>query len=389
MPHATNHIAVLGASSRFACVSLRRGGFRCRGIDLFADLETLLAGEAEQAARYPEGLFAALEASPDALWMYTGGLENYPRQAAAAIASGKRLLGASPSALQVLRTPFALRDVLDGCPINFPATQRQAPVKRSGWLAKSLRSCGGLGVLDATEARGRGRNFYYQQRVAGAVLGVTFVAANGRAERLGVTQAFDAEQRAWTGASGYVYGGSVGPLVLPRGQLAALDELGDRLATVEGLAGVFGVDVIRAAPEQLFLIDVNPRLPSSAELLERASGASLAALHVEACLAAQLDPFAERIRELQNKASEAQTCGKAIVYAQREIAGTDRLRERAAKDWREAANHWLTDTPASNTPIRTGQPIATVHAEGSTPTEVVSRLASRADDVRELCDTTE
>ena len=79
MQQLQQSLLILGASARAAAASAVRAGLAPRAIDLFADADLRAICSAAQVDDYPEGLFAAAIEAPAAPWMYTGGLENYPR----------------------------------------------------------------------------------------------------------------------------------------------------------------------------------------------------------------------------------------------------------------------------------------------------------------------
>src|SRR5215213_4454745 len=74
-----NSLIVMGASVRALAFSARRAGFQPWAIDLFADRDLAAICPTVKIQRYPEDFAAALAEAPEARWMYTGGLENYPR----------------------------------------------------------------------------------------------------------------------------------------------------------------------------------------------------------------------------------------------------------------------------------------------------------------------
>lgn len=368
-------ILVLGATARYACLSLHRGGFRCEAVDLFADCETRLAGPAERVRQYPDELFERLASRSDCFWMYTGGLENQPDWVERMEAlPTHRLLGCSAAALRMLRDLPVLPNRMPDLPIRFPPTKSAPPDDGERWLFKSVHSCGGLGVRTASD-RGRSKDGYFQRRVEGEVLGATYLATADGCRVLGVTKALDDQDRIWTGAGPFHYSGSLGPIQLPSGERQRLENFGRALAQVEGVRGVIGVDFIRDGDGELWWIDINPRLPASAEALERANDQSIAALHVDAC--------SDKRVEVSAPDDGRPIVGKAILYARRPIHSTAKLRQFAATDSRTACDHWLGDTPADDSPIETGHPIATVFADGEDEHEVRAGLRARAKQVRE------
>lgn len=386
-------IIALGASVRFVCMSLRKAGWSCVGVDLFADRETSLAGHALSASDYPDGLFQQLsdlrlrDEGQTNFWIYTGGLENYGdrfRMAPSSIG----LLGNDAECLAAIRCPFQLRDALSASGVAMPEMSRNRPGENGmKWLCKPFDSCGGLGIkLANPQGNPSSPGHYFQQYLQGDVLGAVYVAANGRSQLLGVTKSLG--QPEWTGAPRFQYAGSIGPTPVTDPELTQIAKIGQALASAFPLVGVFGVDLIRSATVGLVVLEVNPRIPSSSELIERATGLSIAELHVLACRDGRL-PTLEEIAPTvssQKREQTPTTHGKAIVYAPRLIRCTTALRAAAATDLAAAAAHWFADTPTNSARISAGSPIATVFASASSEGEVLAKLQSCSNRLRQLCD---
>jgi len=72
------------------------------------------------------------------------------------------------------------------------------------------------------------------------------------------------------GAATFAWCGSIGPVKLSKKATAALQHLGVVLTQRHDLRGVFGVDLIMDWRGNLWPVEVNPRWPESAEVIERA-----------------------------------------------------------------------------------------------------------------------
>src|SRR6478609_7195881 len=97
-------LIVLGASARAAAFSIRRAGYQPYAIDLFADRDLAAICPAVKIQRYPHDFFVSLAAAPQAPWIYTGGLENYPRLVDR-LADVRPLLGNPGGVLRSVRDP--------------------------------------------------------------------------------------------------------------------------------------------------------------------------------------------------------------------------------------------------------------------------------------------
>src|SRR5205085_3988127 len=97
-------LILVGASVRGAACSAARAGYEPYSIDLFADRDLAALGPAVKIARYPADFLAALAEAPSAPWIYTGGLENYPR-VVDRLATSRALLGNRGGVLRDIRDP--------------------------------------------------------------------------------------------------------------------------------------------------------------------------------------------------------------------------------------------------------------------------------------------
>jgi predicted ATP-grasp superfamily ATP-dependent carboligase len=389
--HAAQPLIVLGASARAAVFSALRAGITPHAADLFADEDLRRCGPVVQVQDYPHGLEDAAASLPDGPWMYTGGLENHAGLVGR-IAARRVLLGNPPEVLRAVRDPIRLAEVFRREGIRCPETSldpTQVPADGS-WLAKPLRGSGGLGIrvwrgpVSASEpmiAVGQVANLpgqdgilphtagglYFQKRIDGRACSAVFVACGGRAATLGATWQWSGTE--WTGAHGFQYAGSWGP-IREAGLLESFRRIGDILAGEFGLVGLFGVDAM-ADGENLWPIEVNPRYPASAEVLERALEIDAVRLHVEACREGRL-PQGQTDRP-------SRWCGKAIVYARRDAIVTEEFCRVAEPLWAGQAWPELADVPAAGTRIGTGAPAVTVLADAEDEASLGEELRQKAE----------
>ncbi|QDU96467.1 ATP-grasp domain-containing protein [Lignipirellula cremea] len=364
-------LLILGASARAAAQSALRGGFRPFALDMFGDADLQACCPAVRVANYPQGLEYAACQAPESPFLYTGGLENHP-QLIARLAHHRQLLGNSASVLRAVRRPENWTNALRKAGLPCLLVQSEAPVHRpEAWLSKPLRSAGGMHITPAAcDSAAAGR--YFQEYRDGQPHSGLYVAAGGRARLLGVTRQLIGET--WTGGSGYAYCGSIGPLPLTTLQEAAWRRLGDCLVDSFPLAGLFGIDAVVDA-QAIWPVEVNPRFPASAELYDRAHGASAVRLHVQACLDQSIegpDAPPRTARQMQ---------GKAILWALSDLTISDAWTQQALLH-HISDERLLADIPAAGQTIRTGEPIVTCFASGATVDEVTTALKSRAAAVR-------
>jgi uncharacterized protein len=373
-------LIILGANVRAAAFSAIRAGFEPYAIDCYADRDLTAVCPAVKIQRYPHDFEPALAAAPQAPWLYTGGLENYPRLVGR-LGELRLLWGNAGKGLREVRQPDRLAHIATQAGLRFPRKQRSLPGKElpARWLVKRHRSSGGLGVRFAAESdRGKlDRHNYFQEYVAGQATSAAFVAASGRAALVGVSQQLLGRDVGLEDRP-FLYAGSIGPLVLSDDETSRLQSLGRLLGERFGLSGLFGVDFVRSS-EDLWLIEVNPRYTASVEVLERATGVSFLARHAAACQSGEL--------ATQPVASLGPLAGKQVVYARENGKVPPAFNELVDKFNRPGEPPGIADLPQIGERIVAGQPVATVFAAGGTSNEVELQLRNRAAAVSEVLST--
>lgn len=368
-------LLLLGASVRAAAFSALRAGESVLTADLFADADLTAYCRTIKIDRYPAGFLPVAERSDCSGWLYTGGLENYPRLVER-IAQRHLLWGNRGDVLRRVRDPADLADVIARHGLHYPTWQPNAAgLPTDGtWLRKGRRSSGGWQVAafrgqPATEIR---RRDYYQRRIAGTACAAVFVAAKGDAVLLGVSRQLlfgdGSDQDAFR------YAGSIGPLTLDPLVQESIVRMGRVLAGEFRLVGLFGIDLI-VDGLSVWLIEVNPRYPASVEILERASGVSAVQLHLAACREGRLPEAHSLLRPVGS--SDCPLAGKLVVYAARGAQVTETMARALLDANPDAAPPIIADIPCAGTTITPGQPIATVLADGAHVSEVETLLGAR------------
>jgi len=374
-------LIILGASVRAAAQSAIRAGYRPYPIDLFADSD-LKHLDPVQIERYPSGFLPALAAAPQAPWMYTGSLENYPRLIAR-LTKLRPLIGNGPEALRKVRDPFRLAEVVAGTAVKFPLIGSQGAGVRDqdagvSWLLKPLRSGAGMGIKRVNSCDPTPGHIC-QQFIPGQNCSASFVAANGHVRWIGAAEQWIG--RDWAAPQEFQYAGSLAPLELSESEKTALLEMAERLTQAAGLQGLFGCDFIRNE-QGLWLIEVNPRYTASMELFEVLNDRRLLSEHCGSPpLAARQEP-----RPPDRSGPRGRWTAKLIVYADRpgDCGGElHRVLRRLHEDRIDTA-----DVPRPGTRFEVGNPICTLlsskhdHERG----EMISRLKDAAAVVRRALD---
>jgi predicted ATP-grasp superfamily ATP-dependent carboligase len=301
--------------------------------DWFTDEDLVAACACLRIDSYPEDLERAAETFPPCPWLYTGGLENYP-QLVDRIADQRVLLGNPGHVLREVRDPFRLAETLRSAGLPTLQVAAEPPRPEHGTrLRKPRRSGGGRGIEFVSrpprehsaeckrnerhlgEPRVESRRFYYQQYVAGTPCSAVFVGAQGKALWLGATQQLIGTS--WTGARGFEYAGSLGPLDVRPDQRRQWERIGHALAGRFGLSGLFGVDAVMTE-DAIWVVEVNPRYTASVEVIELACDVATMVVHVLACRGGELPekwPMVSQPHAAPGRDGLRPRVGKAIIYA--------------------------------------------------------------------------
>lgn len=357
----STEVYLAGASCRAAAESARRTlgpSARIVASDLFGDRDLHSVCDEVRvlaAADYPRAIAEVCpsEGFETQVWMYCGGLENHP-QIVEDVSARWRLCGCDARILKGVRDPVRLAECLQrsGLPFadvylhdgrHMSDSDRRVDQSTERWLVKPLRSCGGVGIRRATGCPAELKfepESYLQRFVDGPSHSGVFVGNGQSARFLGATVLQTlADQLADRVTEApivlrhpFLYAGSLGPIELPSAESASWQRLGAALATEFGLVGLFGVDAVVDVDGAVIPIEVNPRFTASMELIEKAMGASLVGLHLNACLADQL-PDETTLRPMPGG---SEMFAKEILYAKEQFALTDLALKQFIEEQREA-----------------------------------------------------
>ena len=380
-------LLLLGASVRAAAASCLAAGIDCAGVDLFADEDARKFAKVVQANDYPAGLAHAADKIAPTNWMYTGGLENYPR-IIERVTRKHRLWGNDARVLKHVRNPFELHLALKQTGLPTPEICRGEIAPGEGesntrWLRKPVRSCGGMGIRWLTDSRNDTADTpalegttYLQKYVDGEPVAAIYLAVDAGTQLLGITRQLIGQK--WSGALEFQYAGSIGPVLPPEPVRSQIASVGSLLASQFGLQGLFGVDGVVNA-DGFWTLEVNPRYTASIEVLERAGASSVMARHASVFLEGMT-----KAAELKSPSSNglASCYGKAIVFARSDVEIGDDFRQLTEELGGISLHSFIADIPPTGTRVGLGQPICTVFVEGDDEKTVKAGLQSRTAEVR-------
>lgn len=371
-------LIVVGASVRGLAASAFKAGHEVHAADLFGDQDLRAVAASWTCPRpYPGGLPEAVATLPAGPWVYTGALENHP-QVIAAIARHRTLAGCPAEVIAAVRDPVVLAATLPMADLAYPETRGDpAGLPRDGsWLLKPRRSAGGHGIVPWTsDVHAAGSGVFpadpvvWQRHIRGRAAAAAYLVAGGSGRLVGVS--LQLVGRDWCHAGRFCYCGSVDldPATLPPHAVERLLRLGGLLAERFGLVGFVGVDLVIDRTGHLYVIEVNPRPTASLELIERATGLSIAAGQLAACGLGP--PPLERPR--------VGSWSKAILFAPHDISVTERTVATLCAAAGRASGGWpmVADIPCPSQVIPAGRPICTLFGHGPTPPAALGQLRRR------------
>lgn len=371
---ATPNLLIVGASARAAAFSALRTGLCPLCVDLFADRDlhqrctvTRLVG------RYPEGFRHFIGSDQPGPWIYTGGLENWPRFVQR-MAQERPLWGNAELALSRCRDPEFVTSRLRSAGVPMPAVvdavEKSSEARR--WLLKPRKSAAGNGIrFWAPNGDSWDKNdVYCQEFIEGQSLCLLFLGDGRTARLLGMTRQLVGEP--WLHAAPFHYCGSIGPFGPGLVQRPSLDELGHLLASECFLEGLFGIDgVLREGT--FWPVEINPRYTASVEVLEHATRLPILAYHAHVFTHHQLPDMPSPA------VATDRTIGKAILFARDDLdfpaEGPWMAELRSPKPVQELPS--FADIPSAGERIEAGKPILTFFT-------VADSSAACKDDLRRI-----
>ena len=427
--HNTSRIIVASASARALAASSLRAGRAVSTIDLFADADTaaicrqsnrhLRSDQAPNFAWQCESMDQILErveqllADPDfqdhsgsPTFLLGGGLENSFRDHAA---SHKLIEQCASTAFSETGRWQHVNDFCLGSSVRFPSTTRKlnAHQAKERWLVKTDFSSGGLGVQFAQPNTTLESDQYFQKHIDGLSISACYVAASvvdgeefPDVEMLGICEpvsssGLEANGRPPNQSFPFQYAGSIGPINLSRFAdpiLAEFKRVGILVANRFGLCGVFGIDFI-LEQDRLWLLEINPRITASAELIEYAAREtmpdfSIVQLHLDA-LSPERDEEFSLFEACQRANTHDRIYANRIVYRHHEATRTLRMTRLHIEGLKKQFTHFtgecdqspelgaafITDLPEPKTEIAAGHPILTLHVSADSQSEAGQALA--------------
>ena len=381
-------VVVLGASTRAGVFSVLRAGFEPYAIDQFADADLKFMTSVESvetlsitsdSANSP--VLSALQKYADLPILYAGGMENQP-QLLEQLEQKHAIWGADLAAIEKVRQPKQLADGLTNVRQRvLPVQAGNDPPPRDGtWLIKPIASAGGQGISvwdESAPHHNLDEKHYFQKRVEGKVYSALFIAEKtpGDVRFVGMTRQLVGCPELHAGP--FAWCGNIGPAFLPIEAEFLIRRWGNILKWKFGLSGLYGIDFIVNEAGEPWLIEVNPRMTGSVEILELACGMQLLADHV-ACYDSGAAAFAREFTAPPPPPRD-ERLGRAILYAPYRLKSNIPMPQPVV--WNTAPP--IADIPETGTVIEAGRPVCSVYAWGSDIDDVTAKLFAAARDVEQ------
>jgi predicted ATP-grasp superfamily ATP-dependent carboligase len=357
-------LAIVAISGRALAQSAVRAGCAVTVLDAFADRDAHAVASVHcirddfAIALDPDRMLRVLDALPEPRRILAGsGFERHPEWLDALARHGT-LFANDADLVRALKDPTLSTELLRALDFPVPDVSREPPPGPEAWLQKEIGGAGGVHVRDAIGAVHRG-DCYYQRRVAGRPLSMTFLADGERCRVLG----YNEQGVGPIGESPYAYLGAV-TLDAPPAVAQAIEERLARLVRLTGLRGLNGLDFMLDGDDWQVL-EINPRPPATFDLYDDRVEGGLVQWHLRS--------FSESIEPMPRLSGENGGASVRIVFA-----GT-RLRIPAGVVWPV----WCADLPADGGLIPAGWPVLSVYARAK-PATVRPLLDERVAAVEQL-----
>lgn len=371
-------IVLVGISVRAAAQSAAGAGWRVISVDRFGDVDTVAISEqtfifppcsdedasevASQMAR-TRALAEIAEATRGIPWMWVGNPE--PSDLEAVFPAHGRFpeIGKCPRQLSQFSrlTGIPALEIIDSRDQIDPRHFRP-----TDWVIKARRGNGGRHVFPFSADRLETVNFethFLQAFARGTSLGATCLADGKRGVVLGICRSRVRGDQA-PDASPFAYAGSVGPISVSPEIQDTFERIAGTFTRSYGYRGLFNIDAIAPSPPvssdrefPLRLLEINPRMGASTEVIERSSGVSLVDLAIQILGGAEVD--------LGSLSLPFNGCfDKRVVYAE-----SGHRFDLASMRRRYPASVEIVDLPATGQLIDCGEPICTLIRPVTPPTK--------------------
>ncbi len=343
-------VLVFAQSGRFIAEAAARAGYPVRVADCFADSDTRSVAEAvirlpplnELTENQLLQTLCSLSQNQPCLLIYGTGIERfYP--ILSQLPAHIEVIGNSAHTLALLREPQTFFKLLDSLQLPYPPTSlTRAPSLNP--LRKRLDSAGGTAVSADNAPLKPGE--FYQQRMEGETRSVCFIADGEKPRILGWNRQIN--------QAGQFVLQQIWQQNQPPAHAAQLITLLEKLVKASKLKGLNSLDYIVSSDKAIYILEVNPRISASVELLSEADWLQW---HIDWCRG-------HSPAEITQNSENQQVRLLHICFAEKDYEVVD------SPNW-PAACH---DLPEACSLIRKGQPICSVMVAADTEHACIKQL---------------
>ena len=351
----SNYLLIIANSGRMLAQAAAKAGYVPLIIDLYDDLDTRkFAQDIHCVPSLGKKFLAPAINSLVKHYgvknvIYGSGFEHFPLSLAY-LAGRVTVWGNTSENFIQLNNKQLFFSRLKDLSIPFPEVCFTPPASPEGWVLKPSSGFGGFGI---SRFNGRLTNTpgYWQRYQPGQAHSVLFLANGVQTTILGFNRQWPVRLN---DENAFVFSRIINSTDLTEEQKGLVSVWAGKLVAHYALKGLNSLDFIQYGPE-LYLLEVNPRLPASMQLYE----GDLLTQHIKACQG-----------ELQvNKPAVVSVCGYQIIYANRPV----RIPRKFG--WPPCAM----DIPKAGTLINTHQPICSIIARQNDSESVLRQLDQTQD----------
>jgi uncharacterized protein len=275
-------VLIVAQSGRFLAQLAHSAGYPVWVADCFGDQDTLALAERwlplsnlHDHAAVTKTLLDLSQNQPCSL-LYGSGIEAfYP--ILKSLPDTVRLVGNPADIIEQVKTPHLFFSLLQRLAIPYPKISFIADDSRSGrWLRKPINSFGGQFITDS-DKQSDSQGAYFQQYIEGDSGSALFLADGQSAQLYSFNQQFSHTDS----GSPFLLSGLSAPLAVPVSVQQKINVFINQLVIQTGLLGFNSLDFIITSENEIFVLEINPRLSASAQLID--STIPLFENHLAAC----------------------------------------------------------------------------------------------------------
>ena len=258
--------------------------------------------------------------------------------------------------IYTVKDPKILKQILDEENINFPHTvfKRKELISSKKYLVKKIGANGGAHIFYESSFVNINqlfdKDFYYQEFINGQVHSAVFLANGHQAKLIGLNRLLQSKQFI---DQPFLYEGAITVYFDDQHTLDNITHIINKITKRTNLFGLCGIDFIIDEDGSIFIIDINPRPPTTFELHE--SEQSLFLAHID-CFNKGLINYSYD--------DHSYSKGHIIYYAKKNLLIPKDL------EWPS----WVRDRPHGNQQIAIKNPVCSIYAEANKEQDVYDML---------------